>query len=111
MVLIFRTQLVFPNPENSPTVFAKGSANKQITSLVCREFVVPESRIVLGQRPVLWATMPEAAVHKHGNALLWKHEIGLAEFGLISSPSGNLVRSQQAHQCLFCAFVPAPPDA
>jgi hypothetical protein len=88
--MIARAQLMFPYPQHPPTCFPKGSANQQVTGLVCRKFLLPEFRIALGCRCVLRAAMPEAAVHKHCYTKAGKNEVRLSEDWLMPPPAGEL---------------------
>lgn len=53
--------------------------------------------------------MPEAPIHEHGELVLGKGEVRLAFNGVVSAPSGDVVRSKQFGQCdlrVLVAFAP-----
>ncbi len=65
--------------------------DKLVPRLVHCEFSLPEGRVVLGLRGMLWTAMPETAVHKYRQLQFWKYEIWLAEYRLMSTPAGDSI--------------------
>ena len=50
-------------------------------------------------------SMPDAAVHKHGNLFLWEHEIGMALYWVVSPPTGDSVLLEYFNQPQFRGLV------
>lgn len=50
-------------------------------------------------------SMPEAAVHKHGNLFLWEHEIGMALYWVVSPPTCDSVLLEYFNQPQFRGLV------
>jgi hypothetical protein len=59
---------------------------------------------------VLWAAVPEAAIHKDSDLDGGKDEVRLAEYGLMTPPADNVVATQQVHQGEFRFLVAVPAN-
>ena len=66
---------------------------------------MPERAIVFRLGRVLGTSMPETAVHEHGQSCLPENEIRLAENGLTTTPAGDALPPQQSRQRQFCIPV------
>jgi hypothetical protein len=56
------------------------------------------------------AAVPEAAVHKHGEALLGKNEVGLAWQWTVPAPAFDSMRAQNGGQFQFGVLVAFGPN-
>ena len=50
-------------------------------------------------------SMPEAAVHKHGNLFLWEHEIGMTPYRVVSPPTCDSILLEYFNQPQFRGLV------
>ncbi len=91
---------MFPDNHHCPLQLAKLFGHLPVTSDVPVELGSPERGVSLGRLGLArWASMPEAAMHEHGNAFRRKHQIRLArEFGVdsIASSTGRPQRPAEA---------------
>jgi hypothetical protein len=88
-------EVVFPDADDSPTVFPQRSIYQTVSGLVCSEFLLPESAVGRRGGGMFRAGVPETAVHEDNQARFPKDEIRFAEDSLISPPAGDAVRTQQ----------------
>jgi hypothetical protein len=70
---------VFPNPHNPPAESAQLAVHAAVAGFVRGEFFSPERTIASGNFAVLWAAMPETAVHKECQPVPSKKKIRFAE--------------------------------
>ena len=107
---MFSRQFVLPDAQHAPAVLAERPCHQPVAGLVPCEFPAPERRVVARLRPMLRAAVPEAAIHEHRQPELGKHEIRFAEHGLMTTPAGDPVLPEDAHQSQFSIFVSAPAN-
>jgi hypothetical protein len=69
---------VLPEPENKPPRLFKAGGGVTIARQVRFELDTPKSCIISGARPMLWTTVPEAAVNEHSDAGAAEHDVDLA---------------------------------
>ena len=43
---------------------------------------------------MLWAAVPEAAIHEHGKLLLREGEVELSNNGIVPSPAGDAIGTE-----------------
>jgi hypothetical protein len=58
-------EFTLPNTRNSPSLAAQFLGDRLVPRLIHRHFVSPEAFLGLWLAIALWATVPEAAVHKN----------------------------------------------
>jgi len=85
---------VFPNTHNSPAKFAQFTVHATVASLVHGKFLFPERTIASGNFAMLWAAMPEAAIHKERQSVPPKKKVWFAENFLIPPPAGDVVLTE-----------------
>jgi hypothetical protein len=54
---------------------------------------------------MLWASVPEAAIHKNSQTMFRKSKIGIAEQVKIPSPARNSISAEDTSEFGFCGFV------
>lgn len=101
---------MLPKSYDTPVRLPQGPCNELIPHLVCHEFLPPESCVVFGLSHVLWATMPETAIHKHRKSELGKNEIRFTKDGLMPPPAGNTVVPKKLRKCQFRILVATRAD-
>lgn len=58
--------VVFPKSEDAPAGFTQGSSHKPVARPIGGEFLHPKLAVVCGHVGMLWAAVPETAVHENG---------------------------------------------
>ena len=66
-----------------------------VALFVAGDLFAPEFGVLLGLDVAAWTSVPETAIHKHGQSLLWKNEIGLAGQRLMPSPALDAMFSKK----------------
>jgi hypothetical protein len=72
-------EFVLPNPQDAPAGTAQGAVDQLVARFVRGKFPTPERAVVFGLGGVLWAAVPETAVHENGKAHLAENEVGFAK--------------------------------
>jgi len=67
---------VLPDTNNRPPRQPKSTICVDITTPIFRKFCAPPRPVCLGHGSVMRTTMPKASIHKHGNALGNKYDVG-----------------------------------
>ena len=98
---------MFPDSHDTPAFTTEFPVHHTVTRLVTGEFPFPEGPVVRWHGRVLWAGVPEAAVHKHRNTRIWENKIRFSEYRLIPPPAGDAMFAEQLHQRDFRFHVPA----
>jgi hypothetical protein len=75
------------------------------------KLALPERTIACGTRAVLWAAVPETAVHENGDAQLVKSEVRFSQKQGVPSPACDSLGAKQSRQRAFGLLVPVRPDA
>ncbi len=60
---------------------------------------------------MLWATVPETAIHEKGQPAAPKKKIRLAEYILVSAPAGDVVQAKQPHQGKLRVLIAVPANS
>jgi len=68
-------QGAFPEAEDGPAGLAELAGDEAVALAIAGDLVVPEFPVLPGAGGVAGAAVPEAAVHKHDDALGAKHEV------------------------------------
>jgi hypothetical protein len=82
---------MFPNPQDMPIGRPQGPVHEPVAGDVAGEFLFPESAIAFWLCRMLWATVPETAIHKNREFELWKNKIRFAEDFLMPPPAIDFV--------------------
>jgi len=69
--------LVFPDPYDHPSIGPKLVGHPLISPLVPRQLRTPVARICPWLVPMLWASVPEAAIDEDGDPIARENNIGL----------------------------------
>jgi len=85
---------VFPNPHDPPAKFAQLAVHATVAGLVRGELLFPESTVAGGNFTMLFASVPETAVHKECQPVPPKKKIRFAENILIPTPAGDAMLTQ-----------------
>ena len=101
---------MFPNSEHTPAAPAEFASYQAIPCAVARELGVPKGSVGLGPGVAAWAAVTEAAVHEQCDSRLPEHEVRLAENGLVPTPAGDPMRSENPDESEFRLLVATPPD-
>jgi len=104
-------KLVLPNPQHAPPGTAQCARHQPIAHLVAGNLLIPVPSIAPGHPTMLRATMPEAAVNKHGQPLPPENEIRAAGQGSASAPAGDPVCAKESNQRQLGRLVPTTPDS
>jgi hypothetical protein len=104
-------EVVFPNPDDAPTASPKDLIHLEISGLVFGKLSLPEAPVICRHLRVFGAAVPEATVHKDRYPGLSEYKVRFSEYGLVASPAGDLVASQQFHQGEFCLLVAASANS
>ena len=92
---------MFPNAQDSPAAPTQGPVYQPVARAVAIQLPPPKRAIALGHPAMLWATMPEATIHKNRQAGRAENEIGLAKQGLPPPPAGKAVSPEDLGQSQF----------
>ena len=95
---IRRCERMAPNAENPPPPDAKKAGNATVARPVAGDFVFPIFAVTMGHAAVPAAAVPEAAVHKDGEALAREDEVGAAWERLVPTPAGDAGGAQDGRQ-------------
>ncbi len=101
---------MLPDPQNPPTATAQLAVHKPITSLVARELRSPERAVRSRHAGVTRATVPEAAVHKHGQTLPAKDKIRPSENREVPAPTNDAGEFEEGGECRFGQAVAVSAD-
>jgi len=102
-------KIVLPDPENLPTAKSKRTPDKAVALLVSSKLRLPECFIARRLRCMFWAAVPEAAVHKHRQAMLWEQEVGIPKHASVAPPACDAVTAEQRYHRELSGLV-APPS-
>lgn len=86
---------VFPDPDHGPASRAEEFVRCDVATTVGFDFLHPPFAVVLRERLVLRAAMPEAAVHEHRNVCTGKDDVGAATLDV--GEWGEVDAEAQAH--------------
>jgi hypothetical protein len=70
-------QFMLPNSHNTPSALPKNAPHANIAHPIRRNLPPPIGFVAFGHSQMLWATMPKAAVNKHGDTFFLKNEVRL----------------------------------
>ena len=102
---------MFPDAYDAPTVFPESLVDGAVSPMIAGDFFIPEATVCNRALKALRAAMPEAAIHKHGEFVLGKNEIRLAENSLMTAPAGDAVFPENTDQCDFRILIARTTDA
>jgi len=85
---------VFPNPHDTPAIFTQNAVDPAVPRLVRGELLFPERTIASRGFAVLRASVPKAAVHKHGQSRFAEYKVRFSEYRLMAAPAGDVAASQ-----------------
>jgi hypothetical protein len=89
---------MLPNPNDHPARFAQFRGDNPIVPPIGGDFSLPEQSVAFRHPAMPPAAMPVAAVHKYSDTLPKKDEIRFAEYGLMTTPTGNTMLAKHVHQ-------------
>ena len=92
-----RGERAFPYADHAPAGFAQRARHLAAALRIARELGLPKGAVVRRFRPMPWAAVPKATVHKHRDALAAKDELGLSENRRIPPPAGDAVLAPPAN--------------
>lgn len=101
---------MLPDAHHAPAGAAEGAGDEIVAGLVAGDLGPPELRVGLGLRGVDRAPVPETAVHKDGEFVFGKNEIGFAEGRRFPSPAGDALRLEYFPQPQLRLLVPRTTD-
>jgi len=102
---------MFPNSDHHPAALAQRTIHAAIPRPVTFDLGFPKRGAGLGPGGVFGAPVPEAAINKHGKALLGENEVRLArQFGA-PAPARDAVCPENLNQPQLGALVARTPDA
>lgn len=85
------TKGVFPNPQHTPARLAQQAAFGAVSGRVSGNLCLPISAVVMRHPAVPAAAVPEAAVHKEGEAVFGKDEVRLPWHWTVPAPACDSV--------------------
>ena len=92
---------MLPKAVDMPAVPPQSGGNITVAGDIARDFVLPKLSVRLWDLPVFRATVPKAAVNKHGDARRGKTKVGIAEQGIVALPTGYAVFAQKFNESFF----------
>jgi len=78
---------VFPKTEYAPAKLTELAIHAAVAGFVCGEFFQPESATGRRECGVLRTAMPEAAINKNHDTILWKGEVRSSRQTEMPSPT------------------------
>jgi len=95
------SQVVLPNPNDGPTLFAELVAYVAIPRQVTRKLSAPKAAIGRRLATVLGAAVPEAPINEKGHLAFRKDEVRVAIDGSVAPPTRDPVGTQDSHESEF----------
>lgn len=86
---------MLPHPYHPPTLRLQLPVHPPVPRLVRSQLRRPERNVAFGLRTMLWAAVPEAAIHKHRSLQLRKGEVGPSGDGVLPARAGDAMRTEQ----------------
>jgi len=105
-----RLERVFPYSIDSPALSAKNRPDFLIAALVAGDFRIPVPQARLGHPAMSLATVPEAPIDEHSEALVAKKEVGSAEKRLMAAPASDAMSAEDGGQLQLGIFVARRAD-
>lgn len=102
---------MFPYSQHAPPFCAQYAIDLPVSRFVRLQLGYPEPFVALGLNTMLRATVPEAAIHEHGQLLLGKGKVGTANYRIVSAPTGDAIGTKQLGERNFGGLVALAPDA
>lgn len=103
-------EIMFPDPEDAPSLCAQKSIDHSVASFVRGQLGQPELLVAFGLNPMLRATMPEAAIHEHRELELWEGKVGTACYRIVPAPTCHTIGTEQSGERDFRVLVALAPD-
>jgi hypothetical protein len=103
-------QVVFPESDDTPTMFAKYAVCLRVSCPVAGDLFVPVLSPGSWHAAMLRATMPKAPINEDGHSERREDEVGLAGQREVPSPSADAVLSKKAEHGEFRCPVALGPD-
>jgi hypothetical protein len=100
---------VFPYPQNTPACAAQSSIDEQVPPPVTLDFMTPIFAIGLWVAQMLWASVPETAIHKNGEPVLAENKIRASQQGQMSAPAFDPMPPENFNQAHFGGLVAFGP--
>lgn len=106
-----RFHVMLPDAQDAPTLQPEQPVHLPVTGFVGLQLCQPEGPIALGMCGVLWAAMPKATVHEHGQLQLRESKVRLPFYGVVTPPASDAVNAEQCGESYFGGLVAFAPDA
>ena len=103
--MIFLLQLALPNPQHRPAARLEQGRHFFIVLHVPLALFLPVFLMVDRASVSAVVSVPETAVHKHSDLFLWKYEIGMSFYWVISPPACNPILLEYFNQSKFRGLV------
>jgi len=109
--LIAFGQFMFPDSQHAPSPRPQRAIDPLIPGNIPAQFPVPEPAVMAGPGAMLWAAVPETAVHKNRHPLRAKREIRLSKQSGMASPAEDAMPPQNLRQRPLRLLVPGRSNA
>ena len=104
-------QGVLPNPQHTPALGAQDAADLSIPCPIAVQFPLPKHAIMAWLGAVLWAAVPETAVHENRQPLGAKGEIRFAKQVPMTPPAGDAMPPENLCKGQFRLLVAGRADS
>ena len=101
---------MFPHAKDMPTGPFEAAGGFTVVVDVPGDLALPIGAIVAWHAQMAGAAVPEAAVHEDGETFTAEGEIGLAGKGLVATPAGDAVGTENGGEPQFGGAIPGGPD-
>jgi len=101
---------MLPNPHHPPPLPPKFPIDLPVPCPVRIQFPFPEGAVVFGLGVMLWAAVPETAIHKDSHTTGRKNKIRASHQRPFPPPAGDLVLSEQGYHAQFGFQVARPAN-
>ncbi len=107
--------IMFPKPQNRPTLIRQPSRNEVIALHVAPNFRLPEFAVILRHNSVSWASVPEAAIHENDDPGGLEYYVWLAKYAAIEpvtySHRAERLSKRQFRPCVPTSYSGHTPAA
>jgi hypothetical protein len=91
------SEVVFPNPKDTPTLATQFPRDHAVASPVPRKFFFPIGAAFCDMDRMFWAGVPKTAIDENYESLWSKSKVGSAYDALMPPPTVNMVTSKNVH--------------
>jgi hypothetical protein len=106
------TQLVLPDPHDTPSTSPQRFLDGAITSHISLKLADPKLAVRLRNGAVDWASVPEAPIYKNSKPCVIENEIWTAKNLRSATPPGDFLISENRDKAQFrCSISSAPYSA